>query len=887
MLTYMMEIQATAESLIQDKLNFVTEELEAQLNMWKAGVDKKQTFNDIMYKKFTKILSNFKVYCSQIPVLGFNSAKYDLNLIKKTIAKNLELDETKHGFVVKKNNAYSCISNENFKFLDISNYLAGGSSYSRFLAAFKVSESKGYFPYEYFDSPERLEETCLPPHEAFYSSLKQSNITDEQYNYLQKVWAEKDMKTFRDLLTWYNNLDVEPFAIAVERLQKFYRDNDIDIFKTTISVPGIARQMVFKSAKDEGAYFSLIDKKNADLYYSLLESLTGGPSIIFTRKAIANETFIRNGNKPVRKVIGLDANALYLWAFDQEFPVGSFIRRLSKDNFKPIIRDWYNSMFHWMDYISKTENIKILHKRNSGKEKRDGRFLCDGYCATTNTVFNYDGCYWHAHSCQKEPETEKDKQRFEIARQRTKDRDEYYKSLGYNVRTIRECEFRKEIKSDPKLKEFIKSQRPKYFKNKCMTEQEILNDIKSNKMFGVVEVDIQVPSHLYDKFSEMSPLFCTSDIPFQAIGRHMEDFVNDVGLSKKPRRLLVGGMKAKKIMLTTPLIKWYLENGLEVTKIYQVAQYQKMRCFKNFVKQITDARRAGDADKDLSIIADLNKLIGNSAYGSTIMNKLKHSKVRYIQGENQACLLANQPTFKSMTELSQDFFEVEMNHNKIKLDLPIQIGFFILNYAKLRMLAFYQEFLSKFIEKQDFEMLQMDTDSFYFSIAGNSLDEVIKPNLKQEYINQIMGHCNSKDVNAETHWLPRKCCDLEGKYDSRTPGLFKVEYTGDTFYGLCSKTYIVQNGEEFKFSSKGISKRRVKYPVNIYKSVLETKQSSGSSNVGFISKNNKIYTYNQHRNGFSYFYCKRKVCDDGIGTEPLDITLQPIPSKFRKIESFV
>ena len=91
-------------------------------------------------------------------------------------------------------------------------------------------------------------------------------------------------------------------------------------------------------------------------------------------------------------------------------------------------------------------------------------------------------------------------------------------------------------------------------------------------------------------------------------------------------------------------------------------------------------------------------------------------------------------------------------------------------------------------------------------------------------------------------------------------------------------------GNQCKFSSKGISKNRVQDPLNIYKSVLENKTSSGSTNVGFIAKNNTIFTYKQHRKGFSYFYCKRKVLDDGVSTEPLDITVQPIPSKFRKVE---
>jgi hypothetical protein len=301
--------------------------------------------------------------------------------------------------VVKKCNAYSCLANEKFKFLDICNFLAPGSSYSSFLKAFKIQEQKGFFPYEFFDSPQKLKYPFLPPFDSFYSSIHGANVLDDTiYQWLQTVWQEKEMKCFQDFLIWYNNLDVEPFVQAVVKLQNFYKSKNIDIFKSAISVPGIARQLLFESATEQGATFALVDNLNKDLYHSILSNITGGPSIIFHRYAEANKTKIRDGTTLCKKIVGYDANALYLWAFDQEFPVGSFVRRLSGNNFKPQFRDKFDNMFFWMDFISKSRSVDIMHSRNSGgKEKRDGRYLADGYCQQTNTIFQYDGCYYHGH----------------------------------------------------------------------------------------------------------------------------------------------------------------------------------------------------------------------------------------------------------------------------------------------------------------------------------------------------------------------------------------------------------------------------------------------------------------------------------------------------------
>ena len=83
---------------------------------------------------------------------------------------------------------------------------------------------------------------------------------------------------------------------------------------------------------------------------------------------------------------------------------------------------------------------------------------------------------------------------------------------------------------------------------------------------------------------------------------------------KQPRRSLIGSMFGEKILLATPLLKWYLEHGLEVTRVYQVIEYTPNPCFKPFGDAVSDARRAGDADPSKVIITDTSKLTGNSGY---------------------------------------------------------------------------------------------------------------------------------------------------------------------------------------------------------------------------------------------------------------------------------
>ena len=94
---------------------------------------------------------------------------------------------------------------------------------------------------------------------------------------------------------------------------------------------------------------------------------------------------------------------------------------------------------------------------------------------------------------------------------------------------------------------------------------------------------------------------------------------------------------------------------------------------------------------------------------------------------------------------------------------------------------------------------------------------------------------------------------------------------------LCSKTYVIDNEGEYKVSCKGVNKNTVSDPVGIRTKVLKEHTSQSSVNQGFRAKDNTMFTYSQCRVGFNYFYCKRKVENDGIHTSPLNLVLTPWP----------
>lgn len=104
----------------------------------------------------------------------------------------------------------------------------------------------------------------------------------------------------------------------------------------------------------------------------------------------------------------------------------------------------------------------------------------------------------------------------------------------------------------------------------------------------------------------------------------------------------------------------------------------------------------------------------------------------------------------------------------------------------------------------------------------------------------------------------------------------KVEGRGTKLTCLCSKTYLLQSESSFKLTCKGIQKRNVDNPPEKFQDVMSNQSDRFSTNMGFRVQKNKILTYEQTKKGFTYFYVKRQVQQDGVHTQPLSIVLNPL-----------
>ena len=712
--------------------------------------------NEARVKLSKETAKSYVNWVKQVPVFGFNSGRYDINMIKEYFVENLtSLSDVN---VAKKENSYMFLSTPNFKFLDIKNFLAPGLSYDAWCRAYGCELQKLAFPYEWFDSFEKLNHIGPVKYEEFYSSLKGGiTISQEEYQNFCDEFRKRGCVTMKDWLKEYNLADVEPFIEALEKTREQYYPDEIDLLKDAVSIPGISMTYVLNKAlkmkkKSDPDLFAPgepckcecssddCQKKGCEkckeirdnceictkneAYEILTKGMVGGPSIVFCRHAEAGVSKIRShiyseaDAKTCRSVQGLDANSLYLFCSGQEMPCG--------------------------------------------KEK----------------VFNCD------------PE-EKD---------------------------------------------------------------EIIQNVLNDKLFGFFEVDIEVPEQKRKRFSEFCPLFVISEVPEDQIPQHMKDYKINTGRKMiKNNKKLLGVMKAEKILIYSPLLKWYLNHGLQVTKIHRYISYTSGRPFKWFPEEVSSARREADNDKNKKQLGDTAKLKGNSFYGKMIENLEKHISTKFTTDEKLIDKIFRSPFFEDLEEINEGVFEVRQRKKQVTITRPYQCGIAVYQLAKLRMLEFYYDFLDKFCDRRDFELIQMDTDSFYMALSANDFDEIIKPEMKELY------------KEEKKNWL------VTDEYSKRVPGLFKAEFQGKRMIALTSKCYFADSGKDEgvkKFSCKGVSRRQNKMNWERYKNALFGSLDK-ARNIGFRKRDNHIVTYEQSKLGLSAYYDKRIVHEDGIHTSCL------------------
>jgi len=292
-------------------------------------------------------------------------------------------------------------------------------------------------------------------------------------------------------------------------------------------------------------------------------------------------------------------------------------------------------------------------------------------------------------------------ERLELTRRKRRD----IADRGLSLIEMSECSWEERKRKDPLVRQYLEQRFLPFEHSKTarLSSAEMLQEIVDGRIFGLALVDIHTPPSLREKFSKMQPLILKRTVRREDLGPFMSQYCSDNNTMKTPRTVLAQAYSARNLLLITPLIVWYLEQGLTVKKIHWVREFRSDRIFQPLADKIISIRQAADSDRSLLLQGTMIKLgeripraspmsalsvvlflAGNSVYGKTLENSSQHSNVKLVD-EKGLRKIVKRPNFLGSEEVSENLFEASSSKTRHTEEKPLIVGFFILQYSKLRV----------------------------------------------------------------------------------------------------------------------------------------------------------------------------------------------------------
>ena len=325
------------------------------------------------------------------------------------------------------------------------------------------------------------------------------------------------MSSFKDFLRWYDNKDVVPTLEAMQKMIAFYHDKNIDMLELGCTLPNLANICLHKSTD---ANFYPFREGDKDLLEKIREDV-GGPSIVFTRKAVVDGIFMRKSANICKSVVAIVASQLYPYFMYQSMPTGLYTRWDSDSEtgrFTPrqdTTRSFENMV---LSYFQRTRpDCELESFPTTGRQKKFDCFSVDGFFSHCNTVFEAMDCFYQFCPCQelRPPLTEKDIQRGSKSSELDALRRHYKQEKGYRVIEKWECEWWRLYKTSNTVKKHI---REHFLYRRSLAAAQLLEEMKEGKLFGYLECDIEVPKSLRSKFVNFLPIIKNTLVSKSDIG---------------------------------------------------------------------------------------------------------------------------------------------------------------------------------------------------------------------------------------------------------------------------------------------------------------------------------------------------------------------------------
>lgn len=876
---------ASSESFISDWIEWL---FDVAPEIVKANVKQydihNEQFHDLLNEEF-----------NTVNVIGFNSGKFDLNLIlrelntaKWKIKSILGSSSQFKQITVKKNECpYS------LRFIDIRNYIAGGTL-DQFTQDFGNNKSrvKSFFPYQFItweNWETELFKTEPFTQESFYSALTKETISDSDYQIYLSDYA--NFKNRLDYFIHYCNKDVEIMIDPIDKIidETFvYKIDMLHNLSLSSNASMIRYALAYKDfdpnekypEKDTESNFELTKKYwkyKVDSYKKQDEKAKRDTKnnvsmndyqyyhdLILTSKCSMCGKAFTYDNKPTLDRIDNDKphtkeNCQLMCCYCN-------VVKSNKDE------DIQRLRINLRNYALKNNLPMTLDSVEAYHILRNG--ITGGLSNVQHRV-NLKGIT-HINKLSYDPLTKT------VSNKDTDNIMTHFVGVDFN--SLYPSSF------SSNKHEFIKYTDGRMYMPGRLNEVLICDTAtKKAKALGIIRRKdtlfvAEVKGHIDEKYINdyinFLPIIRNLEITTdeQTIGEFMYNYMktNNLPIDQKQRKLTQLASTHNTYMPFSSYYLWYLIDRFHfiIDDIQSILTFTKNTCFNTFANEFMNERQKAELEgnKGKGLFC---KISLNGSYGYDAMNTQNYAKTK-IMNEQKARVACMSNKFKNIREIGEDTYQVMMKDRFYRCDTCLQEAFFTLDNAKYWYLVFIYDFMYKCMDVNKFHFIEGDTDSSYWAIAGDpslpntqAFQAIIKN--KTFYDRYIYQFAPFDFFCFNDKFKPKLNNKAEEKaHEKKLLGL-AIEKQGDNMIALCSKCYTSFNGEigtdSFKrlaLKMKGVSmKQNKQLTSDKYLNVVKNGVTYDGENIGLQLKNGQMTRLSINKTALTGSHTKAVVHENG------------------------
>ncbi len=870
-------------------------------------IDWYSTLPEKQQSTITKMIRN-EMY--QVKVAGFNSSRFDINLFirelntsKWKVTSYLGSATNVKSITVKliddPDNIYlgeaatSCYPG--LIFIDIRNFLAGGTL-DGFTKDFGFSgdNTKNFFPYEYVkwhNYEEHLFNSEPFPQDAFYSSLTDSTISDEDYETYLK--DSSNFSTRMDYFIHYCNVDTQIMVNPMLNLIDFIFEHNIDMLHN-LSISSIASMT---------RYSKMYNDFNPNESYAITSP--NDERFRMTKKFWCQKC--ENYKAQDRKRDPNQNLSNNVSAADYQYYRNLFLTTpcaichewFTNEN-RPSLDRIDNTLPHTKDNLQPTcvtcnttkgnhdENLTKLRIRLAKFAKKFNipHTLCqdneDAYHIIRNGITG--GLSNVQHRVNLKGVTHINKLHYDQSTNTVHDTDNEHimtHFCGIDFNSLYPSTFAS-ISHDfipyTDNKMYMPGRLVKHIK--CDNEEDktkALNIINGKSELFIAEIKGHIPKEHINEFINFPPIFRNIDITTDeaTLGTYMYNYckANKLTTDKTERKLTQLLSTHDQYMSFSSYYLWFLIDRCHfvIDDVKSIMTFTKTDRFGLFATEFMNARQKAELEgkKGKALFC---KIALNGSYGYDIMNTENFPKLK-ITNKTDAGHYYQKRTFKNCYDMGNDVRLISMENEQYECKTCIHEGFFNLDNAKFWYLTFIYDFMYKCLDMNRIHFIEGDTDSAYWAIAGDPNDDNT-----QAFKHVIKDH----DFYNEHifKWAPSDfyCSDESKRPVLTTPAEIKahekkllglaIEKQGDNMVALCPKCYTSWNDDNGKITvkatkCKGVSIKQNPLKHTDYCDIINNNTTKLGRNTNLQCKYGKMVKIAMNKNALTGRHTKGVVQANG------------------------